>query len=60
MTEVGYQFERDESVPEAVRRIATEEMSTVMAQLRRAHGKERHEAIHEARKNIKDYGRCCA
>jgi len=50
---MGYHFERNESVPEAVRRIAYEEADSAITYLRGKGGTSRDEAIHEARKNIK-------
>ncbi len=50
---MGYRFKRDESVTAGVRRIAREELDTVVAQLGHAQSKNRDEAIHEARKSVK-------
>src|SRR5260370_36476169 len=50
---MGYHFERNESVPEAVRRIAYEEADSAITYLRGKGRTSRDEAIHEARKNIK-------
>src|SRR5581483_1879929 len=50
---MGYRFKRDESVTAGVRRIAREELDSVVTELSRAHARSRDEAIHEARKSVK-------
>ena len=50
---MAYRIKRNESVPEAVRRIAGEEINSISSQLAHATGKRRDEAIHEARKSVK-------
>jgi CHAD domain-containing protein len=50
---VAYHFKRDESVPEAVRRIAREELESAADQLGRRRNGSHDDAIHEARKNVK-------
>ncbi|MBV9269023.1 MAG: CHAD domain-containing protein [Acidobacteriaceae bacterium] len=48
-----YRFKAGESVPENIKRIATEEIDSAIDQLQHGTGKKRDEAIHEARKSIK-------
>lgn len=50
---MAYRFKREESVAEAVRRIAREELDSVVSQLGHARGAKRDEAIHESRKSVK-------
>jgi CHAD domain-containing protein len=50
---MAYHFKRDESVPEAVRRIAREELESAVEQLGRRRNGSYDEAIHEARKSVK-------
>src|SRR5579884_2571584 len=50
---MAYKFRAGESVPEAIRRIATEELTSAAAQLDGGAGTKREEAIHEARKSVK-------
>jgi CHAD domain-containing protein len=50
---VAYHFKRDESVPEAVRRIAREELESAVDQLGRRRNTSHDEGIHEARKSVK-------
>jgi CHAD domain-containing protein len=50
---MAYYFKRNESVAEAVRRIAGEEFDSVITQLEHANGTKGDEAIHEARKSVK-------
>jgi len=50
---MAYRIKRNESVAEAVRRIAGEEIDSVASQLARSSGKRRDKAIHEARKSVK-------
>jgi len=46
-----YKFKRSESVPEGIKRIVTEEIDSAVHEL--ARGKNRDEAVHEARKSLK-------
>ena len=48
-----YRFTLAESVPENVRRIATEQIQSAISNLKKKDPKRRDEAIHEARKSIK-------
>src|SRR5205823_3901561 len=48
-----YRLKASESVPEGIRRIVTEEIDSASEQLSRNNGKNRDEAIHEARKSVK-------
>jgi CHAD domain-containing protein len=50
---LAYRLKSDESVPAAVKRIASEELESACAQLAGKGAAERDEAIHEARKSIK-------
>jgi CHAD domain-containing protein len=50
---VAYRLKSDESVPAAVKRIASEELESAAAQLAGKGAANRDEAIHEARKSIK-------
>jgi len=50
---MGYRLERNESVPENLRRIAHEQLSDAAGQLVKKTGAKRAEGIHEARKSIK-------
>jgi CHAD domain-containing protein len=50
---MAYHLKSNESVPDAVRRIVSEEMDAAAGQLRGASGADRDEAIHEARKSVK-------
>jgi CHAD domain-containing protein len=50
---MAYHFKRDESVPEAVRRIAREELEYAVDQLGRRRNRSHDEGIHEARKSVK-------
>jgi CHAD domain-containing protein len=50
---MAYRFKRGESVPDAARRIAREELKSVVDQLGENAKGNRDEAIHEARKSIK-------
>jgi hypothetical protein len=49
---MAYHLTRSESVPEGLRRIASEELDSAASQLSKAHGQRRDEAIHEARKSV--------
>src|SRR6266516_4753445 len=48
-----YRLKTSESVPDGIRRTVTEEIESATQQLSRNHGKNRDEAIHEARKSVK-------
>src|SRR5258708_37043741 len=50
---MAYRFEENETVSDAVRRIAGEELRSAAYQLSRRKSGNRDEAIHEARKSIK-------
>lgn len=50
---MAYRFKSGESIPEAVRRIAQEEIESALGQLTHARGAARDEGIHEARKSVK-------
>ena len=50
---MAYHFKRDELVPEAVRRIAREELESAVDQLGRRRNRSHDEGIHEARKSVK-------
>ncbi|MBV9508459.1 MAG: CHAD domain-containing protein [Acidobacteriia bacterium] len=50
---MAYRFKRDESVAHAIRRIARDELDSVVEQLGQAQNPKRDEAIHEARKSVK-------
>jgi CHAD domain-containing protein len=50
---MAYRLKRSESVPEGVRRIASEELESAVSQLTEGQGPNRDEAIHEARKSVK-------
>jgi CHAD domain-containing protein len=50
---MAYRLRSDESVPAAIKRIASEELESAAAQLTGKGAAERDEAIHEARKSIK-------
>src|SRR6266567_8833517 len=49
---MAYRLERDESVPQALRRIAREQLASAADELGKR-GSKRAEGIHEARKSIK-------
>jgi CHAD domain-containing protein len=48
-----YRLKASESVPEGIKRIVVEEIESATEQLSRNNGKNRDEAIHEARKSVK-------
>jgi len=48
---MAYRFQKNESLPHAIRRIVTEEIDWAVGQL--AESKKRDEAVHEARKSLK-------
>ncbi|MFN7997877.1 MAG: CHAD domain-containing protein [Bryobacteraceae bacterium] len=50
---MAYHLKSDESVPEGIKRVASEEMESAAAQLTGKGEPDRDEAIHEARKSIK-------
>ncbi|HZU25898.1 MAG TPA: CHAD domain-containing protein [Bryobacteraceae bacterium] len=50
---MAYKFKAGESVPESIRRIATEELDSAAEQLDGKGSSSREEAIHEARKSVK-------
>src|SRR2546425_299651 len=52
---MSYHFKRDESVPEAVRRIALEELESVADQLGRPRNRNHDDAIHESHKRVKTW-----
>src|SRR5579884_383521 len=50
---MAYKFKGGESIPEAVRRIVTDELESAAKELDGTAGTNREEAVHEARKSIK-------
>jgi CHAD domain-containing protein len=50
---MGYHLKRSESVPEGIRRIASEELESAASQLDMGEPRNQDEAIHEARKSVK-------
>lgn len=50
---MAYRFEAGEAVPEGLRRIAREELTSAAGGLRQATARTRDDAIHEARKSVK-------
>jgi CHAD domain-containing protein len=50
---MGYRLKRSESVPEGIRRIASEELESAVSQLSDGQESNRDQVIHEARKSVK-------
>lgn len=50
---MGFRFQLNESVPDGVRRIVTEELGSMISDLERATPSTRDKSIHEARKSLK-------
>lgn len=50
---MSYRLKAAETVPEGIKRIASEEIASAISQLTKSGGKQRDEAIHEARKSLK-------
>ena len=50
---MAYRFRHGESVPDAIRRVAREELRSAVRSLTGRGAKNRDEAVHEARKSVK-------